>query len=305
MTANLPVYGVREIPDGLATVTMLRRMRRKPAPDQAPAGILRYSRGKDTTHLFTVADTVAMRPLTARQRAAAEASRVYPRHCEVCGWDAGGPLPSNGRGAHRCPACDAEDRYDQVRAWRAQQRSEASAWAAEALADPTAMVVATRSIDLAPAGPGQTVKRTAVAELVVVSLADPAVDRLHITLIPDRRPKRKRDLPAGGRLVEAAAPGVAAWVTGRRVVAWSEWEVSALDWDLRDAGVQPPRPGTRLIYLPRLRAMSHQYSQWCGHIGSAGVVDQSRPPGGPVEEVDWIVDTLRRMAASPVRGVSQ
>jgi hypothetical protein len=302
MTAKLPVYRVSEIPDGLATVTMLRRMRRKPAPDQAPAGILRYSRGKDTTHLFRIAGTVAMRPLTARQRAAAEASRVHPRHCQVCGWDAGRPLPANGAGVSRCPACDAEELYDRFRALRAERRATSAAWAAEVLADPTSVVLATRVIDLAPGTLLQTVKRIAVAELVVVSLADPA-DRLHATLIPDRRPKRKRDLPADGRPVRDVAPGLAAWLAGRRIVAWSEWEVSGLDRDLREAGARQDVNGYRCLpYTPRLRSMGHHYTEWCGHIGSTGVVDQQRPPGGPAEVVDWTVDMLRRMAASPVRG---
>lgn len=317
MTPKQATYRPGEIPADLATVTMLRKMRRKPATGQRPVATLVYLGGKEQTDLYRIVDSAPMRPLTARQLAAGERRREYPRICGVCGVDARVPLhPSGPRFAGdpeppaRCGACQREHRYAGFIELRPRNRAEASAWAREVLADPKTVIVAARTIDVRQHELSRCVKRSALSALSIVPVADGS-DPLHAYLVPQEPPRRRRDLPAGGVPIRAAAADIVERLRGRRVVAWTEWEVDQVNrcvWDAASCYGREDVPGwprmSRLCYMPGLRGMAHQYTQWVGHISplATGLVNQPQPPGEPAEVTDWMLRTLRRMADAPERG---
>ena len=73
---------------------------------------------------------------------------------------------------------------------------------------------------------------------------------------------------------------------------------------MRPAGLGPPGPPpARTAVVPNW-TMSRRYSEWVGEIDprTAANVTQPSPGGEPADVADWILRTLRRMAATAPHG---
>lgn len=140
--AGRPLWRSGEIPDGLATVTRLRLLRRRLTPGQEPVATLLYNNtsgaGWSYTPLYEIAATVELPPLPPVRQARWLAARTCTR-CAQVGVE---PLEAAGDGRRRCSGClELEARA----AWQQRQntrRIEGTAWAREVLAAGDVVLIA-------------------------------------------------------------------------------------------------------------------------------------------------------------------
>lgn len=140
---TLPAYRYGQLPDGLATTTMLRRMRRRPAPGQEPVGTLIYRRSKHAA-LFEIAASEELPALPAGRQAAWTAART----CARCAATSSTPWPlTYDSDRRRCPDCVGAERLAAARpSWYAL-RAQAVDWARDVLADPDSVLLALYRVD--------------------------------------------------------------------------------------------------------------------------------------------------------------
>ncbi|WP_431729958.1 hypothetical protein [Verrucosispora sp. TAA-831] len=146
--AGLPVYRVGEIPDHLATATMLRRLRRRQAEGQQPAATLFYH-GNKHTDLYEIAASAAMPALSPGRQAAWTAART----CARCQTTRPNPLANIENGRRLCTECVVIERTAKVRPSWLRLRAAASAWAREVLADPDTVLLAAYDLNGWMTGP--------------------------------------------------------------------------------------------------------------------------------------------------------
>jgi len=121
---DLPTYRHGEIPDGMATVTMLGRMRRRLARPDQPA-VAWYPVRKGKVPLYAVADTVALPPMSEKQHARWIANRTCAR-CEEVRAE---PVPLCDDGRRVDLECRQLERLAVARVTWLKLRLEATAWA--------------------------------------------------------------------------------------------------------------------------------------------------------------------------------
>ena len=220
--AALPVYRTGQIPDGLATKTMLTESRRRPAPGQAPAATLFYH-GNQHAPLYRIDATVEMPPPSARYVAARTCARC--RATRATPWPvAPAPATSGRRLCVDCAEAEAEASW-----WRMRHRARAAAvaWAQSVIADPMAVLVHSISV-------GQLVLGLYAVELATGEL-----------LLHERIRHNERDYPPGSgyRPPSWSDPGVVGIrdvaeqvqaLTRRRLVTWSASRtgLSLITWNM-------------------------------------------------------------------------
>lgn len=124
MSADLPTYRYGQIPDGMATVSMLARMRRRLArPDQPAVGW--YPIRKGVVPLYAIADSVELPKMSAKQFARWTAHRT----CARCGEVRGEPVPLCDDGRRVDLECRRLERLAVARVTWLKARMEAVAWA--------------------------------------------------------------------------------------------------------------------------------------------------------------------------------
>lgn len=134
-----PLYRSGEIPEHLATVTMLRRMRRRLDPGQQPVASLIYY-GNCYTELYEIAASVELPPRSPGRQAAYIAART----CARCGavrdtpWPTA-PVPCT-TGRRLCAECAEGEAESSWWEWRHQARAAAVAWAQEVSTDPATVL---------------------------------------------------------------------------------------------------------------------------------------------------------------------
>lgn len=133
-----PLYRIGELPENLATVTMLKRMRRRPAEGQEPAGTLLY-RGNEYAPLYEVAAAVELPALTGKAAARYTAHRTCARCAEV---NSEQPFREYEDGRRLCPRCTTAERFAKHRPSWLALRIQATAWARNVLADPDTVLLA-------------------------------------------------------------------------------------------------------------------------------------------------------------------
>ena len=168
-----PVYRHADLPAlQLATTTMLGRGRRRPAAGQQP--IASYLvRGPKCGYrpLFAVADSVALKALSAERHAEYEKARTCAR-CQVRQADPfARPYAEAPDGARYCRACwEPAMRELRVATWTAA-RQECTAWAKDVLGDPTALLVVSTA-----ALASQLRVETVAGQVLISTLVMPQLD---------------------------------------------------------------------------------------------------------------------------------
>ncbi|GAA2685390.1 hypothetical protein [Nonomuraea recticatena] len=130
------IYRYGDLPVAqLATMTMLRRTRRRPADGQQPIASYMIYRGY--APLYSVADSVELPPLPPSRQAARDLTRT----CARCGAKSDRPWEKGRDGQRYCGDCFEPA----AEAWWRQQcavgREAAQAWARDVLADPATLLV--------------------------------------------------------------------------------------------------------------------------------------------------------------------
>lgn len=138
--AGRPLYRHGELPaTQLATVTMLRRARRRLADEQMP--IASYPVQKGYAPLYAVADTVPLPALSPKRQAARDIARTCTR-CGARRGDADEPFTRWHRDGQRyCEPCQEPAAEEWWTDQRAEGRRVAAAWAAGVLADPNVVLI--------------------------------------------------------------------------------------------------------------------------------------------------------------------
>ncbi|GAB3856688.1 hypothetical protein GCM10029963_53480 [Micromonospora andamanensis] len=135
--AGRPLYRVAEIPDHLATVTMLRRLRRRPAEGQEPAATLFYH-GNKHTDLYEIAASQELPALSPGRQAAWTAART----CARCQATRTNPLAHIDRGRRLCAGCVVTERTAAARPSWLRLRAAAVQWARDVLDHPDTVLIA-------------------------------------------------------------------------------------------------------------------------------------------------------------------
>lgn len=134
--AGRPLYRHGDLPAlQLATVTMLRRARRRVADGQQP--IASYMTYRDYAPLYAVADAVAMPPLSPARQAAWDTART----CVTCVTRAATPYERGPDGERHCEPCQEPAAEAWWHAQRAKDRTAGTEWARGVLADPAAVLI--------------------------------------------------------------------------------------------------------------------------------------------------------------------
>lgn len=130
------IYRYNELPAAqLATVTMLKHRRLRPAEGQKP--IASYMMPRGYAELFAVADSVAMPPLPPSRQAAWDLART----CAHCKARADQPHGKGHDGQRYCEPCQEPAAERRWHAERAADRARAQAWARDVLDDSDALLV--------------------------------------------------------------------------------------------------------------------------------------------------------------------
>ncbi|MFI7249813.1 hypothetical protein [Micromonospora chalcea] len=138
---GLPVYRVGEIPDGMATATMLRRQRRRPAEGQ-PAVALLFYHGNKHAPLYEVSASATLPALSPRRQAAWTAART----CARCATTRDTPLARHHGGRRLCLGCNRLERLAAARPAWLTLRQQAVDWARTALLDRDVVLIALRQL---------------------------------------------------------------------------------------------------------------------------------------------------------------
>ncbi|MEU7620517.1 hypothetical protein AB0B27_31120 [Micromonospora rifamycinica] len=135
---GLPVYRVTEIPDGMATSTMLRRLRRRPADGQ-PAVALLFYHGNKHAPLYKIADAEALPALSPGRQAAWTAART----CARCQATRDTPFPHVFDSSRRlCSGCRVAERLAAATPSWLRLRAAAVTWARHVVDDPDTVLFA-------------------------------------------------------------------------------------------------------------------------------------------------------------------
>lgn len=141
-----PLYRHGDLPaEQLATLTMLKRRRRRLAEEQEP--IASYLMMRGYAPLYAVADTIALPVLSETRQARRDAVRTCAR-CRGRRGDADQPFPKwHHDGRRYCDPCQEPAAEARWHAQRAIGRQAAAEWAAGVLADPTAVLIRSRGAE--------------------------------------------------------------------------------------------------------------------------------------------------------------
>ncbi|MFG2056662.1 hypothetical protein ACGFI9_21830 [Micromonospora sp. NPDC048930] len=192
MVDNLPTYRFGELPEHLATATMLRRQRRRLADGQPCVGWLRY-RGNKHAPLFEIAASVPLPALTGKRQAAWTAARTCAR-CQATSdtpWPvygvltcacAAGVSPAGGDRRRLCSDCARAEMLAAARASWLRLRAAAVTWAQDVLADPDTAVLAVYIHDWGH--PTQVRAETVTGEVLVDLAAVQALPAFRRVLTP-------------------------------------------------------------------------------------------------------------------------
>jgi hypothetical protein len=303
-----PIYRHDDLPaDRLATVTMLKRMRRRLAEGQQPVASY-LSTSQRYSPLYEVAASVELPPLTPGQ----QARRAVARTCWRCGVTRDDPFPCYYHGGKEqrrlCEDCRRRERLAEcMPSWLAG-RLAASAWAREVLADPQTVLIHVQR--LGPDSRSGWPFRIRAAAVDGTVLLGEDVCRVWL---PPNCPERK----PGQVLAVDIADKVRA-LLDRRLVAWGNGSpLRDLFHDLAQSGEHHDlhRRGVRCICdtpgLLRWHAgtvaqgddFGERYTSWrmqrlAGNFwpGSDGLARQRPPDQTAAQILDLMPDYLRRMA---------
>lgn len=120
---GLVTYRHGEIPAGMATMSMLARQRRRPAPKQPVVGYYKVRRGE--VPLYAIADSVELPAMTDKQLARWTGNRT----CARCGETRVDPVPLLDDGRRVDEKCRQAERLARARVSWLAGRMEAVAWA--------------------------------------------------------------------------------------------------------------------------------------------------------------------------------
>ncbi|OKI52870.1 hypothetical protein [Micromonospora sp. CB01531] len=134
---GLPLYRVGEIPEHLATKTMLARQRRRPADRQKSVATLFYH-GNKHAPLYAIADSVELPALSPARQAAWTAART----CARCQATSDAPLPMTNDERRRCLGCGRAERLAAARPSWLALRQQAVDWARDVLYHPDTVLIA-------------------------------------------------------------------------------------------------------------------------------------------------------------------
>lgn len=132
---GLVTYRNGEIPAGMATMTMLARQRRRPAPDQPVVGYYKVRRGE--VPLYAIAESVELPAMTDKQLARWTANRTCAR-CEEVLAD---PVPLLADGRRLDATCRKAEQLARTRVSWLALRMEAVAWARAFIAKRDGVIV--------------------------------------------------------------------------------------------------------------------------------------------------------------------
>jgi hypothetical protein len=287
--AGRPVYRHGDLPaQQLATDTMLRRMRRRRRPGQAPvASYLMPSRGYAA--LYAVADAEELPPLSpARQEAWTRA-----RTCALCGAtrSTGAPYLLGHDEQRYCEPCQEPAAERCFRAQHAERRAAAAAWAREVLADPGApLLVAVR-----PWYPSLHVMyANRAGEVLFDRRLQPGWKDHDADLMPP--------VPGTPSYVDPVdvAPYLRDVLTARRLIVW-DYELDHLEHFLSDAVA-----GTVKLPIRDGDRFARHWAGWLGEREPTGPrayrhnVRFRRPrwPDTPAEVITAMREGLAQMAAA-------
>lgn len=288
-----PIYRSGEVPDHLATVTMLRLTRRRPAPDQLPAATLLYH-GNKYTELYEIAGTEQLPPLPPRRQAAWTAART----CARCADTSLAPWPPRrGRRLRRlCPHCDQAEGIAAARPSWLRLRAAATAWARGVLADPDTVILAAYHHDRGGGYPLHVRAETPLTGEVLVDV-----------VAQSHQPSIRRVLAPGAVVVDELVPHLMPLV-GRRLVhairshqgvythggPLDELDSMSAYWWIRDPSIRQ-RPGD---------AIGQRWTDWharpaAGTVwpGRDGLASQDLPANDAAELAAQIRVGLALMAA--------
>ncbi len=134
---GLPLWRVGEIPEHLATATMLRRQRRRLADGQPAVASLLY-RGNKYTSLYELAASVPLPALSPKR----QASWTGARTCARCQATSDTPWPTPNDDRRLCLGCTRAERLAAARPSWLRLRAAAVTWASEVLANPDSVILA-------------------------------------------------------------------------------------------------------------------------------------------------------------------
>lgn len=279
---GLPVHNfdslLREA--GLATVTMLRKHRREPAPGQRPVAC--YWTGHGFALLYRAAEAVDMPPLSPGRQRLYDAART----CADCGARSVDPWEQGRDKKRYCSTCLRPAAERLWRAERAADRPVIAGWARGVLDDPTA-VLATQH------------RRQYWVDVLFMDVAGTVLLDAHVRWYA-RDPERVREQPElfAGSVNPREIAGEVAALAGRRLIAWRHWDAPELwiEWDERGEGAMPG---------PRVKSgddLGSWWDRWVGDVNGGSylygprLAQQPRPYDGR-ELLDRMRGQLAEMAA--------
>ncbi|MFI6759394.1 hypothetical protein ACIBF5_09660 [Micromonospora sp. NPDC050417] len=227
---GLPVFRPGEIPEHLATVTMLGQQHRRLADGQACVAYLLYSLGNHYTPLYRVVDAVTLPPLSPGRQARYDEVRL----CARCRAHKATPWPRDHTTRRRvCPWCAEAEAKSSWLAERNQARAAAVKWATEVI-DAGAVLI---HEEQAP-GASWTV---AAADVVTGAELVDAWILPHWATLQEHPEAVTGD---GPELIGDVAPRLKS-LTGRRLIAWGAGHVKRLRSALTGIGEQDILPLVR------------------------------------------------------------
>lgn len=282
---GLLIYGFETLLklNGLATASMLKRHRRRPADGQEPVAC--YWSGHDYVRLYREADAVDMPPLSpGRQRLYDQA-----RTCAECGKKSLIAFNKGRDNRRYCEPCQDPVHERLWREERARDRPIIAEWARGVLADPTVVL-------------GVCKKRQYWQEVLVVDLDGQVLLQANVRYY-------RRGIEQG-RLDELAAAGsispgdivdqVAALADRRVVCWWSSTDLHGLATEFDEDGWGRPGP----LATAGSDHLGPWYTRWVGKLAGSShryhpqLAPQS-PPFEPAEQIARMRAVLTLMAEQP------
>jgi hypothetical protein len=243
--ADLPAHNFESLLllAGLATVTMLKEYRFRPADGQA--AVARYWSGHAWVALYRRDAAVPMPALSPGRQRLYDAART----CMRCRARFTAPINVLRDGKRYCGACLEPAALELWDLERERDRPIVARWAQGIVADP--------SVALAAAGYGGWVRRVLVCELDGSVL----ISRDVRDAVPREVPDDQSEIVASALSVEELAAALA----GRRVMAW--WDTTALNF-AGDVLVPRGSPADRV---------GPWWDRWVREVGAGARVTSDRP----------------------------
>lgn len=260
---------------GLATVSMLKLDRLRPADGQAPVAC--YWSGYDYVDLYPRAEAVAMPALSPGRQRLYDAARTCAR-CQTRFKTTIGKLRDGKRYCSKCSEPAARDLWDLD---RERDRPIVARWAAEVLADPSVVLVA-------------TVHAGWTCQVLVCDLFGNRIVDDHVRMpSPHSYPPEDRAAEVAEAL---SADEFAELIAGRRVLSW--WDTTNLKYAGTPASSQ----------VAEKDRVGPWWDRWLREPSSPGAylreqpwLLQHRPPGDNLHDQ---IDAMRAMVAEMAGGLA-